>query len=138
MAAARDGLFPGVFARLTSRATPAFSDVVAGVLASVLLLFSFSDNLVGAWTFVSLLATLTSVVPYSASALASLAFQRRERAIVPSELAAAVAALGTCIWIVIGSGVPAMAWGLALIAAGLPVYRLMHPPLLSSMPPVQP
>ena len=44
-----------------------------------LLLFNFSDSLVGAWTFVSLLATLTSVVLYNASALASLAFQRRER-----------------------------------------------------------
>jgi APA family basic amino acid/polyamine antiporter len=138
MAAARDGLFPGIFARLTSRATPLLSYAVAGVLASALLLFSFSDSLVGAWTFVSLLATLTSVVPYSASALASLAFQRRERTILPIELAAAVAALGTCIWIVISAGVPAVAWGGVLIAAGLPVYRLMHPPLFSSTARLQP
>ena len=132
MAAARDGLFPSIFARLTSRATPVFSYGIAGALASILLLLNFSDSLVGAWTFISLLATLTAMVPYAASALASLAFQRRERTMVRKELAAAIAALGTCLWIAASSGASAVVWGLVLIAAGLPVYRLMHRPLFPS------
>jgi APA family basic amino acid/polyamine antiporter len=109
-----------------------FSYAVAGILGSALLIVSFSDSLVRAWTFVSLLATLTTVVPYGASALASLAFQRREGAMVPIEVAAAIATLGTCVWIAASSGVVTMAWGLALMAAGLLVYRVMRQPLFSS------
>jgi APA family basic amino acid/polyamine antiporter len=122
MAAARDQLFPSVFAQLSARHTPAISYVLAGCLSSTLLLFSFSDSLVGAWTFISLLATLTIVAPYAASALASIAFQRREGATTATGMGAAVVALVTCVWIIASSGVAVLAWGLVLLAAGLPVY----------------
>jgi APA family basic amino acid/polyamine antiporter len=125
MAAARDKLFPSVFARLSTRSTPAVSYVLAGCLSSTLLLFSFSDSLVGAWTFISLLATLTIVAPYAASALVSIAFQRRDGAVRAGEMSAAVVALITCLWIVASSGFAVLAWGLVLMAAGLPVYGLL-------------
>ena len=122
MAAARDRLFPGVFARLSGRHTPAMSYVLAGCLSSTLLLFSFSDSLVSAWTFISLLATLTIVAPYAASALASIAFQRRDGAMTATGMGAAGVALITCVWIIASSGLAVLAWGVVLLAAGLPVY----------------
>lgn len=125
MAAARDGLFPGVFARLSARHTPAVSYSLAGILASVLLIFSFTESLVGAWTFVSLLATLTGVPAFAMAALASIAYQRRENAVTAGESIPAVATLVTCVWIVASSGIAVALWGLVLLVAGLPVYRLM-------------
>jgi APA family basic amino acid/polyamine antiporter len=122
MAIARDGLFPSVFARLSSRHTPALSNTIAGGLASALLLLNFSDSLIGAWTFMSLLATVTIVIPYAASALASLALQRRDNDTSATQTSVAVIALITCTWIILSSGFAAVAWGVVLLAAGVPVY----------------
>lgn len=126
LATARDGLFPAVFGRLSDRRTPAFSNTVAGALASILLLLSFNNTLVGAWTFMSLLATVTIVIPFAAAALASIALQRRARDVRAREVVVAAIAFATCVWIIVSSGFEAAGWGVVLMIAGLPVYALMR------------
>ncbi|HWI20147.1 MAG TPA: amino acid permease, partial [Vicinamibacterales bacterium] len=126
MATARDGLFPAAFARLSPRRSPVFANTIAGVLASLLLLLSFDATLVGAWTFISLLATVTIVIPYAAAALASIALQRRAGASRPRETVVATVAFATCVWIIVSSGFEAVGWGVALLLAGLPVYAVLR------------
>lgn len=97
---------------------------MAGALASVLLLLNFSDGLVGAFTFIGLLATVTIVIPYGAAALASIALQRAAPPPTRSSAAhlTALIAFAVCVWVIVSSGVSTVLWGLALLAAGLPVY----------------
>jgi APA family basic amino acid/polyamine antiporter len=125
-AASRDGLFPAVFTRASESGAPVLSYVLAGLLASALLILSVSDTLVAAWTFIALMATLAIMIPYAATALASIAFQRRERRMAVGEMSAAGASLITCGWIAASSGWRVIGWTSLLLALGLPVYAWMR------------
>ena len=71
MAAAEDGMFPAPFARVHGkRKTPVFGLVVSSILVTALMLMNYTKGLVDAFTFVILLATLTTLVPYAFSAAA--------------------------------------------------------------------
>ena len=71
LAAAEDGLFPAPFAKVHGeRKTPVFGLVVSSVLVSGLMLMNYTQGLVEAFTFIILLATLTTLVPYAYSAAA--------------------------------------------------------------------
>ncbi|HWK11457.1 MAG TPA: amino acid permease, partial [Vicinamibacterales bacterium] len=76
MAAARDGLFPAVFARVSSRGTPAAGMVIGAVLTTALIAMNYSRGLVQLFTFIILLATLSTLVPYAFCALAAFMIQR--------------------------------------------------------------
>lgn len=121
MAAARDGLFPRSLATLSSRQVPTMSYLLAGGLASGLMLLNFSKGLVGAFTFAALLATLTAVIPYAVSAAAGVVLAKRAPA-GRWEMPVGVIAFGICLWVIATSGVAAVFWSLVLFAAGLPVY----------------
>ena len=85
LAAAEDGMFPKPFARVHGeRRTPVFGLVVSSVLVTGLMLMNYTKGLVDAFTFVILLATLTTLVPYafSAAAQAWLWLVERERSSV--------------------------------------------------------
>ena len=127
LAAARDGLFPRIFGRLSKKKTPAIGMVVSSGLATALLLMNFTRGLVGLFTFAILLATLTVLVPYVMSAMAELMIFIRERERFAGErlLGSAVIALLAFIysmWAIAGAGRDAVYWGALLLAAGLPVY----------------
>src|SRR5919112_830877 len=128
LAAARDGLFPRQFARLHGeRQTPVFGLVVSSALVSALLLANYSKGLVGAFTFVILLATLTALVPYAYSAAGQLmllvnepqAFEGRRLA---RDTAIALLAFAYSVWAIAGAGVDVIAKGFVLLLAGIPIY----------------
>src|SRR5918995_1869443 len=71
LAAAEDGMFPRPFARVHGeRRTPVFGLVVSSALVTALMLMNYTKGLLGAFEFVILLATLTTLVPYAFSAAA--------------------------------------------------------------------
>ena len=129
MAAARSGVFPERFKRLNRHGTPTFSFVTAGVLISALMLLNFSKGLVGAYTFIVLIATLTTVVPYAFCAMAGLLLAPRtgdgERRRWSWESVVAVVAFVVSIWVIASSGSDTVFWGFLLLMAGLPVYVLV-------------
>ena len=125
-AAARDGLFPRPLARMTSRHSPGVSLGVSAVMISALLIMNQTRGLVGAYRFILLISTLTSVVPYAFSAMAALVLDvhdhqqpagRRTR-----EGITAMLAFGVCIWVIASAGQETVYWGFLLLMAGLPVY----------------
>jgi len=88
LAVARDGLFPGVFGKVSQRGTPVAGLVVSSVLATALIGLNFSATLVDQFTFIILLATLSTLIPYIFSSLADLALLVRERRVGPAGLRA--------------------------------------------------
>jgi len=129
-AAALDGLLPAAFARLSGRGTPVFGLVISSVITSVLIFMNYTRGLVAAFTFLILLATLATLVPYIFSSMADLLItvrrgseSRLRSALAPAAVAAA--AFAYSIVAVIGSGRDAVFWGFLLIIAGLPVYVAM-------------
>jgi len=121
MAAATDGLFPEVFARVSSRGTPMAGMIVAGVMSTVLVAMNYSRGLVELFTFIILLSTLSTLVPY---VFCSLAVWLMPGQPVPSGAAAAVAVLAFlyAMLAIIGAGAETVFYGFVLLLAGLPVF----------------
>ena len=126
MAAGRDRLFPAFFSRLSSRRTPWLSYVLMGVLGSLLLALNFSRGLVAAYQFVILIATLTLIIPYAFSSVASLVLQMRDpaggRARRWRDAAVAAISFGVCFWVVAAAGMETVYWVFLLLMLGLPLY----------------
>ncbi len=127
-AAARDGVFPPRFANMSARGTPAFALIVSNLLASGLVAMSFSKGLVDQFSFIILLAALTSLVPYIFCALAELMLYVRDpaRYTAPPELVRvallAAAAFLYSAWAIFGSGQEIVFWGFLLLIAGIPIF----------------
>ena len=130
LAVARDGLFPRVFGRLSRRGTPALGMVIGSALATALIAMNYSRGLVNLFTFVILLSTLGTLVPYVFCSLAGFVLQRAratgdaERRLPWSTGAAVVAGLAFLysLWAIGGAGADVISWGFLLLLAGLPVY----------------
>jgi len=126
-AAARDGLFPEFFGKLSRRGTPALGLVVSSVLATGVMALNYTSTLVEQFTFIILLATLSALIPYLFSAISELIILFRDRESFKGERLAgasviAVLALVYSLWAIVGSGKEIVLWGFVLMAAGLPLY----------------
>lgn len=131
LAAAEDGLFPEQFAKVSGkRNTPVFGLVVSSILLSALMLMNYTKGLVDAFTFVILLATLTTLVPYAYSAAAQAYLymtepQLFERKLFVRDTVIATLAFAYSFWAITGSGMDIIAKGFGLLLAGIPVYVVM-------------
>jgi APA family basic amino acid/polyamine antiporter len=127
LAAARDGLFPKVFARTSANGTPVVGLVISSVLITILMLMNYNATLVDQFTFVILLATLTALIPYAYSAAAEVMLFMTEPErfsgvnLVKDTLIAALA-FGYSLWAIAGSGDDIVFKGTMLLLAGIPVY----------------
>jgi APA family basic amino acid/polyamine antiporter len=109
------------------RKTPVVGIVVSSVLVSALMLMNYTRGLVDAFTFVILLATLTTLVPYAYSAAAQAYLRLTapwlfERKAFLRDVAIATLAFAYAVWAITGSGKDVIAKGFVLLLAGIPVY----------------
>jgi APA family basic amino acid/polyamine antiporter len=120
-AVAANGLFPALFGRVSARGTPVRGMLVAGVLGSLLVAMNYSRGLVELFTFIILLCTLATLVPYAFCALAVWLMPGQPR---PAGAAALVSALAFIYAMVAigGAGAETVFYGFLLLMAGLPVF----------------
>ncbi|RDI99862.1 amino acid permease [Dyella solisilvae] len=120
LATAQDGLFPRAFARINRHGTPWIGLLVSGALTSALIATNYTRSLVALFTFMILLSTATTLLPYLVTTLAWWRLEGRGahwlRRLV------AMAALAFSLWALAGAGAEPLLWGLVLLAAGLPIY----------------
>jgi basic amino acid/polyamine antiporter, APA family len=123
MAAAKDGLFPAVFGRVSSRGVPAFGIVLSVSLATVLLLVEASGGagFAGFYTAIVNLSTMTAVVPYVFCAGAAVILTRRSENSVRIS-AIDVIAFAFSMFTVWGCGAEAVLYGFLLLLLGIPFY----------------
>lgn len=126
MAAARDHLFPRIFARENKNGTPAFGIVISSLLISVLMSMNFSRNLADTFTFMVLLTTLTVLVPYLFSIISFVMIASKRQALSGFKLLIAVIAFLYSMWAIIGAGQETVYWGFVLLMAGLPFYAYIQ------------
>ncbi len=124
MAVAHDGLFPRVFATLSRRGTPARGMLIAAILASSLISMNYTRSLVQLFTFIILLATLSTLIPYAFCSLAGfmLAGQSRTMRMTRAATGIAVLAFAYSIYAIAGAGSEVISAGFLLLMCGLPVY----------------
>lgn len=125
-AAARDKLFPKMFAKENKKGTPAFGILVSSLLVSVLMSMNFSKSLADTYTFIILLSTLTVLVPYLFSVISFVMLGARNKSISAIKYLVAGLAFVYSMWAVIGSGEEIVFWGFILLMAGLPFYAYIQ------------
>lgn len=126
LAAAHDGVFPAFFAGEDVRGTPVRGLVLSSTLASLLVLANYQKNLVELFTFSILLSTAATLLPYVVCSAAQLRWPARHAERGRTHVAAAIAVIAFTFSIgaLIGSGSEALFWGVVLVCAGWPVYRM--------------
>jgi APA family basic amino acid/polyamine antiporter len=129
-AAARDRLFPRPFQRQTRSGAPWFGLAVSSVLVTGLVFLNYNASLVDQFTFIILLATLTTLVPYAFSAAAELMLfvsdrSRFSAARLTKDAIIASLAFAYSLWTIAGSGYQVVFRGFMLLMAGIPVYVFM-------------
>ncbi|WP_019890500.1 amino acid permease [Streptomyces purpureus] len=129
-AAARDGLFPQVFA-VKKRGVPTVGVLVTVVLASLLTVYNYTAGSQGVFEILVLITTFTATVPYLLSTAAQIYFllsgrsDRVHRPRLVRDALLALAAFGFSMWLVAGSGYAAVYQGVLFLFAGVLVYAWM-------------
>jgi basic amino acid/polyamine antiporter, APA family len=127
MAAAKDKLFPKFFAERNHKGSPAKGIIISSLLVSALVLMNYQAQLVAQFTFIILLATLATLLPYLLCSIAQLVLYFRLKATHPPsayKVFITIYAVLFSIWMIFHSGTETIVWGLVLLLAGLPVYLL--------------
>jgi APA family basic amino acid/polyamine antiporter len=88
---------------------------------------NYTKGLVGAFTFIILLATLTTLIPYAFSSMALVVSDLRQRRAPPARrVTVALLAFAFSVWAIVGSGAQTVMWGCVLLLLGVPVYAGMR------------
>ncbi|SFG78245.1 amino acid/polyamine/organocation transporter, APC superfamily [Duganella sp. CF458] len=119
---ARHGIFPATLKSANRHGAPAWSLLLVGMLASVMIAMNYSRSMAEAFTFLTLVVTAASMPLYLVGGAA--VFKLRQRGAM-----LAFSAVMTCIfslWAFYGMGKEAFWWGVALGAVSLPVFWLVR------------
>lgn len=127
-AAGIDGVFPKFFGGLHPKyGTPVNSLIIGSVLVNLLLIMNYQKGMVSAFTFITILATLSFLPVYLLSIAAEMMLMFRDenkfnfnifikKSIIP------LLAFGYTIWTIYGSGAEIVMWGFILMLVGIPFY----------------
>ena len=126
MAAARDGLFPALFGKLSARNVPAVGIIVSAILATLLVLVQAagSGGFSAFYTLVVGLSTMTAVIPYAFCALASSLVSARVDPArdVPRVTMVEIVAFIFAMFTLYGCGAEPVLYGLVLLLLGIPIF----------------
>lgn len=126
MAAARDGLFPPLFGRLSARHVPATGIIVSAALATALVLVQAggSGGFSAFYNLVVGLSTMAAVIPYAFCALAGSLVSARVSGgtRIPRVTVIEIIAFVFAMFTLYGCGAEPVLYGLVLLLLGIPVY----------------
>lgn len=124
MAAARDGLFPPVFGKLSDRGVPAIGIAISAILATLLVLSQVTQGFASFYTLVVGLSTMAAVVPYAFCALAAglVAAYAAGGGPVPRLTVVEVIAFIFAVFTLYGCGPEPVLYGVLMLVLGIPVY----------------
>lgn len=123
---ARDGAFPAWFARTSGDGTPVRAQVVAAVVATLLIAMNSSRSMAGIFAFLTLISVVATLVLYTGCSAAALALVARRKLRGATLGICAAVSLLFSFWTYWGAGLEASLWGLALIASGIPIWLVVR------------
>jgi APA family basic amino acid/polyamine antiporter len=120
-AVARDHLFPKLFAKDSTRGTPARGLIFSSVIAALLILMNYTRGLVGTYEVIILISTFFTLVPYMLCSLAEVLLGRGVKPRMPNIMLTSLA-FAFALWAAAGAGRDTLYWGTLVMLAGLPMY----------------
>ena len=127
---ADNGVLPSFLSRNSRRGAPAFALVVTGVLASIMILMSYSKSLVSGFTFLTMVVTAANLPLYLCCSLALGILWWRGKKMTGQGVRdmLVISVMGTVyvLFAFVGLGHEPFLFALGLGAAGLPIYLFMR------------
>ena len=126
-ATAKDKLFPAIFAKKSKTNTPVPGLIISSFFVTILIGLNYTKGLVELFTFIILLAAVTTLLPYVFCTMAELMIFMKNKKdfdlkfLIKSSIISILAFIYS-LWAVMGSGQETVYWGFILILAGFPVY----------------
>jgi APA family basic amino acid/polyamine antiporter len=132
---ARDNAFPAWFGKTTGRGTPVRAQVLAAIVATVLIGMNYSRSMTGIFALLTLISVMSTLVLYTGSTAGALVMLARRK--LQGAVLGICAAVGLVfsLWTEWGAGLEATRWGVALLASGIPVWLLVRRSRGGSSPP---
>ncbi len=124
MAAAEDGLFPKIFAKLNKHHVPAIGIIITSLFITLLLVLTLSKSLVEQFNIIILIAVLANVIPYLYTSIADLFYLKRDNASFKKRIfLAIIAILGAAFsfWAIFSSGKQTVYYGAILLLSSVPL-----------------
>jgi len=130
MAAARDGLFPASFAKVSRKGIPVFGLIFSSLLITLLLAMNYEVGLVEQFKFIVNLTTFAILLPYlysSAAELLLLLQENKNTEQIKFSKAMLVPIIGIiyAMWTITGAGTEVVFLGSLFLFSSLPVYVWM-------------
>ncbi|HEY4208885.1 MAG TPA: amino acid permease [Puia sp.] len=123
----RDKLFPPFFEVDNKKGVPSRGIILSSVLVSIIMVMNYTKGLVEQFKFMTLMATMTSVLPFLfvSAGFVITSMEKRPpagirgwlRILVPASIAFAFS-----LFAILGAGRDIVFWGFALLLAGTPFY----------------
>ena len=122
--AAKDNLFPKIFAKVNRNDSPVIGIIISSILASALMMLNYSKSLVDAFSFMMKLSTLSVLTPYLFSIATFWIMVNKEKKSLKNKANVLVALLAFIfsIWVIIGCGQEVVFYGFILLMIGIPFY----------------
>ena len=126
-AMARDGLFPAFLAKAAPNGTPRNAHLFTTTLLTIVILMNSSRSMQSMFEFLIILTTSIVLVMYLGSTVAAFWLWRKGavKANAAFPLIMLLAAI-YAVWTIYGAGLEPLAWGLALLVAGIPIFALVR------------
>jgi APA family basic amino acid/polyamine antiporter len=130
MAAARDGLFPKIFGKLSKQGTPVFGLVLSSALMTLMLYMNYESSLVDQFTAIVIFTNFAFLLPYLYSTMADLFFLLQDVEKIPKVrfirgILVTLLGFAYSMLIVAGAGQKAVYLGMMFMFLGFPVYAFM-------------
>lgn len=127
MSAAKDGLFPSVFAKKNRYKVPGLGLIISSFLITILLCMTLTHNLVKQFELIILLAVFATIIPYFYTGLVALFF--KEKFLLKNKsmhfyLIISLSVIYTG-WIILNIGEHLLALGTLLMLSSIPIYLLV-------------
>ncbi|HCC70739.1 MAG TPA: amino acid permease [Bacteroidales bacterium] len=131
LAASRDNLFPSLFKITSGKGIPVTGLIIGSILASLLVGINFTKGLVGMFSFIIMLSTLSCLFPYLLSSLSEIAICLKDKKhinkhILASAVSVSIPAFLYSLWAITGLETKVIIWGIILLGTGIPVYFMLE------------
>jgi arginine:agmatine antiporter len=124
-AAADDGMFPRVFARLNSNGVPGRGLIIVGVLMTIVLFATMSPTIADQFNHIVDLAVILIILPYVYAAVAVVKVihdRHLPRSTFVTYKWIALVAVAYCLWVVLGGDPPTVVHAMVALLISVPLY----------------
>lgn len=128
LAAARDKLFPQIFAKTNKDNTPVFSLIVSSCAMTVILLLTISNSLIEQFNTIILIAIVSSIIPYLYTAVADLLHLHNTNEPKHKKILHTIVAVFACVfsfWAIYSAGFKTVYLGSILLVTSVPLYAFV-------------